>query len=296
MVWFKIDDGFWSHPKVLELSDAALALWVRAGSYCAQQLTDGHVTRAALRMLGGNHDAAVELVIAGLWDEAEGGNGWVFHDWDDYQPTREQVMEQRAKEALRQELSRNPQLRDAIRSRDGDRCRYCGRAVNWADRKSPAGGTYDHVDPHGANTFENLVVACRGCISRKGSRTPAEAGMTLIVSRSRSGSDLVTNLAPTRPDPTIKRGVADRAPVAVQIDAAAPSPFCPRHPNGTDDPCIPCRNARLAYEAAREAERRKPTPTPSRPPMCPIHDEYPLPCDRCKREAAEAKSDQEVVA
>ncbi len=31
MVWFKIDDGFWSHPKVLELSDAAVALWTRAG-------------------------------------------------------------------------------------------------------------------------------------------------------------------------------------------------------------------------------------------------------------------------
>lgn len=39
--------------------------------------------------------------------------------------------------------------------------------------------------------------------------------------------------------------------------ALPPSPFCPRHPTGTDKACKPCGNARLAFKAwelAREAE------------------------------------------
>jgi len=103
MVWFNVDDGFWAHPKVLELSSDAVALWVRAGSYCAKHLTDGQVKRAALRILGGDHDTATELVLAGLWVWDEQGGCWWFHDWAKYQRTKEQVEEERAaaKERMR---------------------------------------------------------------------------------------------------------------------------------------------------------------------------------------------------
>lgn len=43
MTWFKVDDKMWSHPKVLHASSLALGVWVRVGSYCADQLTDGLV-------------------------------------------------------------------------------------------------------------------------------------------------------------------------------------------------------------------------------------------------------------
>lgn len=101
MVWFKVDDGFWSHPKVLELSDAAVALWVRAGSYCAGHLTDGAVRPGVLRLLGADRDAATELVLAGLW-HLDSDGAWRFHDWTEYQPTRE---EQDAKREAKQEAS-----------------------------------------------------------------------------------------------------------------------------------------------------------------------------------------------
>ena len=96
MVWFNVDDGFWSHPKVLELDPAAVALWVRAGSYCAKHLTDGKVSHRALRLLDGDYDAATGLVLAELWvfDDAE--NCWWFHDWSKYQRTRDQVESERA--------------------------------------------------------------------------------------------------------------------------------------------------------------------------------------------------------
>lgn len=111
MVWFKVDDSFWSHPKVLPLSGDALALWVRAGAYCAQQLTDGVVSLQALRMLA-DRDAAVELANAGLW-EVDPKGGFRFHDWAEYQPTREHVMEERAKATERKRKSREASRRDA---------------------------------------------------------------------------------------------------------------------------------------------------------------------------------------
>lgn len=81
--------------------------------------------------------------------------------------------------ARRQALHRDPQLRQAIRERDGDFCRYCGTEVKWHDRRGRAGGTYDHVDPDGPNDATNLVVACRSCNSAKGNRTLTQIGFSL---------------------------------------------------------------------------------------------------------------------
>jgi hypothetical protein len=93
VTWFKVDDGFWSHPKTLALSPEAVALWTRAGSYCGKHLTDGFVLETILPMLQGTPQEADELVRAGLWCPVEGG--WEFHDWTAYQDTREAVERRR---------------------------------------------------------------------------------------------------------------------------------------------------------------------------------------------------------
>lgn len=103
MTWFKVDDGFWSHPKTLGLSTAAVALWVRAGSYCGKHLTDGYVPQSVLGMLQGTPDHARELVIAGMW--LEDVDGWTFHDWHRYQDTRQAVEKRR--EAWKQRQQRH---------------------------------------------------------------------------------------------------------------------------------------------------------------------------------------------
>lgn len=76
------------------------------------------------------------------------------------------------------------EIREKVRARDRDCCRYCTRTVNWKDRRGPLAATYDHVDPAGGSTVENLAVACRSCNSRKGFRTPEMAGMPLLAPRS----------------------------------------------------------------------------------------------------------------
>lgn len=177
MTWFKVDDTLAWHEKVVRAGNAAMGLWVRAGSWSSQQLSEGFVPDAMIVAMGDRRQAAA-LVDVGLWLKVEGG--FQFHDWPAYQPSKAEVLANRKANAARQTVARNPELREAIRVRDGDRCRYCGRDVRWSDRRSVWGGTYDHIDPAGGSTLDNLVVACRGCNARKGRRTPEEAGMRLL--------------------------------------------------------------------------------------------------------------------
>jgi len=99
MPWFTIDDKWHSHPKVIGLSLAAAGLWAKAGSWCNDQLTDGRISLAAVKVLGGNTKLAAELVEANLWHVVEGG--WQFHDWLDKQQSRETVLSKRKADAER---------------------------------------------------------------------------------------------------------------------------------------------------------------------------------------------------
>lgn len=94
MPWFKVDDGFHGHPKVVELSLSAVGLWTLTGSWCAKYLTDGFVPDKTVTRLGGTPDDATELVAADLWLGAPGG--YAFKGWDEYQPLKSDVEAERA--------------------------------------------------------------------------------------------------------------------------------------------------------------------------------------------------------
>lgn len=104
MPWFKVDDALAMHVKAFASGNKALGLWVRAGSWSMQQLTDGHIPSGVVTALGGDWDDAAALVNAGLWHQA--GGGYQFHDWAEYQPTREQIEAERAKTRERVEKHR----------------------------------------------------------------------------------------------------------------------------------------------------------------------------------------------
>lgn len=180
MPWGKLDDGFWSHPKVLEAGNEAAGVFARCISWSSQQMTDGFVTEKALDMIAGPRKRSVTraLVEAHLLDDKPGpagARGYWLHDFLTYNPSREQVLDERAHRAEK----RDPKVTKAVRERDQYRCRYCGELVNFRDRKGRRGGTYDQVIP-GRVGLENLVVACRECNGRKKRRTPAQAGMPLL--------------------------------------------------------------------------------------------------------------------
>lgn len=106
MVWFRMDDSFPSHPKVLGIPRrerlATIGLWTLAGGWCAKQLTDGYLAEHMVEEIGGTAKAASMLVEVGLWDLTEGG--FQFHDWHHYNPTREEVEADRT--AARERMKR----------------------------------------------------------------------------------------------------------------------------------------------------------------------------------------------
>jgi hypothetical protein len=175
VAWVRIHDGALTHPKLVGLSDKGFRLWVWGLSYCQQHLTDGYIPSAALPST--SKKAITEMTAAGLWSVSNGG--YAVHDFLQWNDDRETVRNRQRLAKHRQAFLNDPGLRQALRRRDGDQCRYCGAIVNWSDRRGVTGATYDHVDPRGDATMDNIVIACRGCNSRKRDRHPAEAGMRL---------------------------------------------------------------------------------------------------------------------
>ena len=94
MTWFRVDDSFVGHPKATGLSNDSLATWTRAGDWSAWQLTDGMAPAGLLTVFAGNaadpEACARDLVDRRLWETAD--DGWQFHDWADWNPTREEVL------------------------------------------------------------------------------------------------------------------------------------------------------------------------------------------------------------
>lgn len=67
--------------------------------------------------------------------------------------------------------------RQNVICRDGSTCQYCRKELPAEDLN------YDHVWPRsrgGKTNWENVVTSCYPCNSKKGNRTPEEAGMTLL--------------------------------------------------------------------------------------------------------------------
>ena len=108
MPWFKVDDTLPFHAKTVAAGNAAMGLWVRAGAWSMQQLTDGFIPHHIARELGPRH-LCQRLVTAGLWDEKD--DGYVFHEWNQRQPSRAKVYAEREANAERLRKWREGQKR-----------------------------------------------------------------------------------------------------------------------------------------------------------------------------------------
>jgi hypothetical protein len=106
VTWFRVDDTLSGHLKAREAGLPAMGLWVMAGSWSSQQLTDGAVPDWLVRDLkGGRHAEA--LIEAGLWHYLD--DGYVFHEWEQANPTRAEVLDARARSAQRSAQYRSRQ-------------------------------------------------------------------------------------------------------------------------------------------------------------------------------------------
>lgn len=101
MTWFKVDDTLAGHPKPRRAGLPAMGLWVVAGAFCGQNLTDGFVPEWYVASWPRGKQHAAALVDAGLWavSERDGDSGWLFHEWHQANPTREEELQKREKRA-----------------------------------------------------------------------------------------------------------------------------------------------------------------------------------------------------
>lgn len=108
MPWGKMDDKFHRNEKVRKLRKQrggreALGVWVFWWSWCLDDpeltgcIPSGELSREDER-------SALLLVDVGLWDKTDAG--YQFHDFNEYNPTREQVEARREADRLRQEEKR----------------------------------------------------------------------------------------------------------------------------------------------------------------------------------------------
>ena len=78
--------------------------------------------------------------------------------------------------AIKHPIKTRKPNRKNIFIRDDGKCQYCNKTLTY--NKS----TVDHVVPKskaGRDTWENLVLCCTHCNTKKGNRTPSEAGLSL---------------------------------------------------------------------------------------------------------------------
>lgn len=117
MPWVRLDDEFADHPKIVSAGPLAAWLFVSGLCYCNRLLTDGFVPMNQVPRLVALDDAlemdpmvlANRLCGLGLWSKTtkRGVVGYLIHDFLKYQPSRKQILWERAKAATRQERFRN---------------------------------------------------------------------------------------------------------------------------------------------------------------------------------------------
>ena len=72
MSWFRLDDKFHSNQKVIAARNAAVGLYVRCGTWSADQGTEGRIPSHVALMFGTKAEIA-RVSAAGLWQPTDYG-------------------------------------------------------------------------------------------------------------------------------------------------------------------------------------------------------------------------------
>lgn len=132
MPWVRFDDRYPSNRKVGRLSDAAFRLDASAICWCSENTTDGRIASDELGLIPHikrPKPAAAELVRVGRWHGPGHDcprcppieDGWIIHDFLDYNPSAEKVKNDREAKAERQRRWLGKKRRGDSESQDGSR-------------------------------------------------------------------------------------------------------------------------------------------------------------------------------
>lgn len=120
--WFKVDDKLHSHPKARRAGLAALGLWSVAGSWSSEHTQEGFVPEWFVSTWPNGRKRAAELVDARLWfpDTRDEETGWRFHDWEHFQPSKNEVERDRAVNRDRQRRYREKRRKARLEALQDD--------------------------------------------------------------------------------------------------------------------------------------------------------------------------------
>jgi hypothetical protein len=195
--WVRFDDQFTIHRKVDGLSDAAFRLHASAIFWSARNLTDGFVSQEDLGGVTARvrtpERIAAECVRREVWHDARldcpsercpgpvDDDGWIIHDYWQYQPTKEQVIRDRKDNARRQAEWR---VKHNVRSNG---------VTNASSKSTPARPVSTSPQPPASGGHDGSHPNCRACGTNPrglpppapptaaalhpSARTPAEAAM-----------------------------------------------------------------------------------------------------------------------
>jgi hypothetical protein len=138
-VWIKLDDGFATHPKLLDAGIIALGIQIRAFCYASKNKTDGFLSINAVPLLltgleniglldgmsgqdANEFDWPSYMVEHRLWEETD--NGYLIHDYLDWNISKKEY------ERLSKKLSTN--------GRKGAKLRWNKEKSNIAKAMAPA--------------------------------------------------------------------------------------------------------------------------------------------------------------
>jgi hypothetical protein len=169
MPWFRLEDSFHSHPKVIKAGNEAVGLYVRCGSYAAQHLTDGFIPEH-VALLYGTPELIDSLVQAKLWRRTKGG--WRMPDYLDYNPSKEAVENERRGKAERQK--------------------------RWRDSKKTSGRDHSEINGTVGKSFKPTPVDNSAGYGLNGINAGQNGQRRRVTNASR---DALVTAAPTRPAP-----------------------------------------------------------------------------------------------
>jgi hypothetical protein len=156
--WFRLDESFHSHPKVIAAGNEAIGLYVRCGTYAAEHLTDGFIREDIAALYGAGHTGSRRnprtgkpetlsetLARTTLWRRMRGG--WLMPDYLDYNPSAEQVKQDRKNAAERQRRRRDTIMSRRDSPRDS-RVSHTTPTRPVVTPKSPRSGDHDGSHPN----------------------------------------------------------------------------------------------------------------------------------------------------